>query len=189
MFAFSTILRNSKILSVVRKDKKTSIVDIDFTSSDELFSKLFVETLMDQTYRFYKETKTSQSRSNVQMMQHTADSIKALYENALYKGAGYSSLNINAALQYAAVPRIKQEQSAQLYGTVYAEVLKNLETLKLDMARVTPMVQMIDTPRLPLKMEKLRKLKGLIVGGLLGGFFIVMFFVGRLFIQTLLEEK
>jgi len=144
----------SQALTVTRKNKKVSIVNVNFTSKDEIFSKLFVEKLMDQTYQFYKETKTSQSRANINMMQHTADSIKGLYETALYKGAGFSQVNVNQALQFAAVPRIKQENNAQLYGTVYAEVLKNLETLKLDMARETPIIQIIDTPRFPLLKEK-----------------------------------
>lgn len=177
----------SKKLSIARKDKKTSIVNINFESSDEKFSKLFVETLMNQTYRFYKETKTAQSKLNVDMMQHTADSIKGLYEGALYKGAGISQININPALQFAAVPRIKQEHNAQLYATVYAEVLKNLETLKLDMARETPMVQIIDTPIYPLKKTKLGKVKGLIVGGLLGGFLIVSFLLGGIYVKNLID--
>jgi len=180
---------NTNSLSVIRKDKKISIVNVNYSSKDELFSKFFIEKLMDQTYQFYKETKTSQSRANVNMMQHTADSIKSLYEAALYKGAGYSQVNINSALQFAAVPRIKQENNAQLYGAVYAEVLKNLETLKLDMARETPLVQMIDEPRFPLQKDKLGKIKGLILGGLLGGFLIVAYLLGSLFIKDNLKEQ
>ena len=144
---------------------------------------------MDQTYKFYKETKTSQSRTNINMMQHTADSIKSLYEGALYKGAGYSQVNINPALQFAAVPHIKQENNEQLYGTVYAEVLKNLETLKLDMARETPIVQVIDTPRMPLKMDRLGKAKGIVIGGIIAGFLIVSFLLGQLLLKELLNKK
>lgn len=173
----------SNALSVVRKSKKISIVNIDFTSVDEVFSKKFVETLMDQTYEFYKETKTSQSRINIDMMEHTADSIKALYESALYKGAGFSQANINQALQLAAVPRIKQENDAILYGKVYAEVLKNVETLKLDLARETPLVQLVDTPRYPLKKVRLGKAKGIVFGGVLGGFLILSYLMGTLYFK------
>ncbi|HEY5588370.1 MAG TPA: lipopolysaccharide biosynthesis protein [Candidatus Paceibacterota bacterium] len=178
----------SQMLSIARKDKKVSIVNVDFKSEDEVFSKLFVETLMTQTYKFYKDTKTSQSRDNINMMQHTADSIKSLYEGALYKSAGFSQVNVNPALQFAAVPRIKQENNAQLYGTVYAEVLKNLETLKLDMARETPIVQLIDSPRMPLKKDKLGKVKGIVLGGLLGGFLIVMYLFGTLYIKEMIKS-
>jgi len=179
----------SKTLVIARKDKKLSVVNMDYTSKDELFSKLFVENLMDETYRFYSETRTSQSRANINMMQHTADSIKHLYESALDKGAGYSQININPAMQYAAVPAIKQQNSAQLYATVYTEVLKNLETLKLDLARETPIVQIIDTPRLPLNKEGLGKAKALVIGGVLGGFLIVFYLLGALFLKSVLKEE
>jgi len=162
-------------LNVFRKNKKINIVFVDFTSKNEVFSKSFVENLMNQTYEFYKETRTAQSKTNIKMMQHTADSIKNLYEDALYRGAGISQINVNTAMQLAAVPRLKQEYNVQLYGTVYAEVLKNLETLKLDLARETPLVQLIDKPIYPLKKEKLGKAKGLVFGGLIGGIVILLY--------------
>lgn len=174
---------NSKSLKVIRKDKKNSIVNVDFSSKDELFSKLFIEKLMEQTYSFYKYTKTSQTKANVEMMQHSADSIKNLYESALYKSAGISQVNINTAIQFAAVPKIKQENNAKLYGAVYAEVLKNLETLKLDMARETPIVQLIDSPRFPLNVVKLGKVKGVIFGGILGGLLIISYLLGMNYIK------
>jgi hypothetical protein len=189
LFSIYDGIVKSNMLTVVRKNKKVSIVNLDFTSTDEIFSKLFVETLMDETYRFYSETRTSQSRANIDMMQAKADSIKLLYESALYKGAGYSQVNINPALSYAAVPRIKQENDAQLYGTVYAEVLKNLETLKLDMARETPIVQIIDAPRYPLEKKKLGKAKGIVIGGILGGFLIVSYLLGGVYFKDLMQKS
>lgn len=171
-------------LSVARKDKKIGVVNVNFTSMDELFSKLFVEKLMSETYQFYKDTRTSQTKANVDMMQATADSIKQLYESALYRSASYSQINLNAAIQTAAVPKIKQEYNVQLYATIYTEVLKNLETLKLDLARQTPLVQIIDTPRLPLEKDRLGKTKGTFLGGLIGGFFIVFWLLGALYFKN-----
>ncbi len=164
---------NSRLLKVARRDKKISIVTVDFKSQNEQFSKLFVEKLMASTYEFYKDTRTSQSRTNVEVMQHTADSIRNLYETAMQRAAGMSLVNINMANQMAGVPRMKYENDAQMYAAVYGEVLKNLETLKLDLARETPLVQIIDSPRYPLKKEKLGKIKGVALGGILGGLLIV----------------
>lgn len=189
LFSFYKQLVAPKQLAIARKDKKLSFVNVDFTSTNELFAKLFVEKLMENTYDFYKQTKTSQSRANIVMMEAKADSIHRLYESALYKGAGFSPVNINPAMQLAGVPRIKQENNAQLYGTVYAEVLKNLETLKLDMMRETPIVQIIDAPILPLEMERLGKIKGVILGGILAGFIIVAYLLGSVYIKRLFIVK
>jgi hypothetical protein len=179
---YDTFMKTGK-LSVVRKDKKISIVNVKFTSKNEQFSKEFVENLMSTTYEFYKQTKTSQSRSNINMMENIADSIRGLYEKALYGSAMISQVNINTAFQTAAVPKIKNENDALLYGTVYAEVLKNLETLKLDLARETPIVQLIDTPRYPLKKKKFGKLKGLVFGGLTGGVIITVWLLLQMYVR------
>ncbi|ADQ79126.1 lipopolysaccharide biosynthesis protein [Paludibacter propionicigenes WB4] len=181
-------LIKSNALTIARKDKKLSFVNVNFTSKDEVFSKLFEEKLMEVTYGFYKETRTAQSRANINMMQAKADSIRRLYESSLYRSAGYSQVNINQALAFAAVPKIKQENNSQLYATVYTEVLKNLETLKLDLARETPIVQIIDTPRFPLEKERLGKAKAMATGGILGGFLIVFYLLGAMFLKNALEE-
>ncbi len=189
LYSIYSAIVKSNALTVARKDKKLSLVNLDFVSKDELFAKLFVEKLMSETYQFYSETRTAQSRSNIKMMELKADSIRRLYESSLYKGASYSQANINPALQMAAVPGIKQQNNAQLYATVYTEVLKNLESLKLDMARETPIVQIVDIPRFPLEMEKLGKVKAVATGGILGGFLIVLYLLGALFLKSAMEEK
>lgn len=180
-------IKEDKTLNVVRKDKRIDFVMVSYISKDEVYSKKFVETLIDQTYNFYKESKIAQNRINIKMMEHTADSIRNLYEGAIQTGAGYSQININEALQYAAVPKIKQQANAQLYGAVYAEVLKNLETLKLDMARETPIMQIIDTPILPLEKKHIGPIMGIALGGFLGGFFIVAFLLLKRKLSSILE--
>ena len=179
----------SNALIIARKDKKLSFVNVAYTSKDEVFSKLFEEKLMEETYRFYKDTRTAQSRANINMMQAKADSIRRLYESSLYRSAGYSQVNINQALSFAAVPKIKQDNNAQLYATVYTEVLKNLETLKLDLARETPIVQIIDTPRFPLEKERLGKSKAMATGGMLGGMLIVFYLLGGMFLKNALKDN
>jgi hypothetical protein len=166
-------------LTVFKKDKNKGLVFVNFTSNDEVFSKVFVENLIEQTIQFYIDARTHNSRKNIDMMQHTADSIKALYDAALYGGAAISQVNVNRANQLAAVPRLQEESKAQLYGAVYAEVLKNLETLKLDLSRETPIIQVVETPRYPLKKNKFGKLKGIAWGGFVSGVLIVFVLLSR----------
>jgi hypothetical protein len=185
---YNDIIR-SKSLTINKNDKKTDLVNIEFTCSDEYFSKVFVESIMEETYRFYMETRISQSKANIEMMQEAADSIKRLYDSSIYKSATASQFNINPALQLASIPRIKQETNVELYGKVYAEILKNLETLKMDMLRQKPIVQIIDHPRYPLKVNKTSKTKGLIVGGIIGGLLIVSLLLLASFTKNLFEES
>jgi LPS O-antigen subunit length determinant protein (WzzB/FepE family) len=64
-----------------------------------------------------------------------------------------------------------------------------LETLKLDMARETPLVQMIDEPILPLKKERLGKAIGIVMGGLIGGLLIVFYLLGGLYFNEIIINK
>lgn len=189
LYTVYDVLIKSRALTIGRSDIKLGIVNVDFTSLDEDFSKLFTERLMAETYRFYSETRTAQSRGNIRLMQATADSIRRLYEKSLYRSASISELNMNEALQTTAVPKIQQEANARLYGTVYAEVLKNLETLKMDMAREQPMVQIIDKPRLPLFKVRSSKRNSVVSGGLWGGFLIVFWLIGSYYVKAALKEK
>lgn len=43
------------------------------------------------------------------------------------------------------------------------------------MARETPLVQIIDEPRYPFKMDRLGKAKGIVMGGFLGGIIIILY--------------
>ncbi len=186
LFKMFQAVSNPRYLQIARVNKKISIVTVDFTSYNEQFSKLFIENLIEQTYNFYSKTRTAQIRINVEMMQQKADSVKTLYEDALYKSAGIPQINVNPAIRFANVPRIKQEANAQLFSTVYVEVLKNLETLKLDLARKTPLVQIIDTPRYPLYKSRFGKFKGIVFGGFIGGILALGYLISKKYLNNLL---
>ena len=79
------------------------------------------------------------------------------------------------------VTQWKIETDIQILSNTYTEMLKNLEVLKLDLAKETPFIQVIDKARYPLSNDKMRKLKGIITGGFLGGFLsclgLIAFFI------------
>lgn len=182
-------MMKSGALSINRVDKKMGLVNVEFVSEDEQYSKLFVEKLMDVTNELYTETRTGQLQKNIDKMQYTADSIKALYEASMYGTVSVPQANINPAMQFETVPRMKQESNARLYGGVYAEVLKNLETLKLDLARETPIFQTIDHPKYPLKKKKIGLLKGVVLGGFLAGLLALMYLSVQMVIRRSLHGK
>jgi len=57
------------------------------------------------------------------------------------------------------------------------------------MARETPIVQIIDTPRLPLKMDRFGKVKGIVLGGILGGFLIVAYLLVSKYLKKMLVNS
>lgn len=170
-----SVLKN--LLNVEKVDKKLNFILVKCTSKDERFAKALVENLMDEASGFYIDTKTQRSKTNVARLQAEADSLERMLNHKTYTTALAQDINMNPAKQVASVDIQVASRDKMVLETMYAEVVKNLELGKITMAQETPIIQVIDSPILPLKIDKLRKAKGIIIGGLAGGFLIVIFLI------------
>jgi hypothetical protein len=166
-------------IAVAQQDKKLSIINVVFASTDEIFAKVFSEKLIETVTDFYIETKTKKSRGNVMLLQNRADSVQRELNAALYGRAQFGDQNMGLIRQQAAVPKLKQEMKVQMLGTLYGELVKNLEFAKLTLMREEPLVQIIDQPILPLPKARLGNLKAMMVGGLLLGFLSLLGLGGK----------
>jgi len=166
-----------KNLEVTRPDKKLSFLSVKCTSINELFSKVFTEQLVKEATEFYIDTKISRSKVNVDKLQKVADSLEQLLNQKTYALAAARDINKNPAREVASVGTEVKTRDKLVLQTMYGEVIKNLELSKMAMSQETPIVQVIDTPILPLKREKLGKLKGLVLGGFIGGILICGFLI------------
>ncbi len=164
-------------LVVEKVDKKLSFISVNCISGDEFFSKVFTEHLVKEATTFYVNTKTKRSKANVDLLQSKADSIEKLMYKKTYSAALSQDLNRNPGRSVASVETEVTTRDKIVLQTMYTEVVKNLELSKLSMAQETPLIQIVDTPILPLKKQKLGKFKGLVTGGILGGFLIVVFLI------------
>jgi uncharacterized protein involved in exopolysaccharide biosynthesis len=54
-----------------------------------------------------------------------------------------------------------------MVGTIFAEVVKNLEISKTILNQETPVIQMVDLSSMPLRRVKVSKLNSLLIGGIL----------------------
>jgi hypothetical protein len=166
-------------VAIAQKDKKLSIINISVASADEIFAKAFSEKLIETVTDFYIETKTKKSRGNVMLLQNRADSVQRELNAAMYGRAQFGDQNMGLIRQQAAVPKLKQEMRVQMLGTLYGELVKNLEFAKLTLMREEPLVQIIDQPILPLPKERLGKLKAMVIGGFLFGFLSLLGLCGK----------
>lgn len=178
----TNILKSS--LQVSKLDKKLSIISVKVNSKDEVFAKLFCENLVKNVTDFYIETKIGKSRKNVQLLQSRVDSVKRELDQAMYGRALFADQNIGLIKQSAAVPKIKQEMRIQMLGTMYSELVKNMEFSKLTLMREEPLIQIIDRPIYPLTIDKLSKAKAILLGGLFLSFLsIISLIINKLWKQ------
>lgn len=175
-----------KGLTIVKPDKKLSFISVDLLAKDEVFAKVFTERLVNEAIQFYVQTKTQRSAVTVNTLQAKADSILALLNKKTYSVAAQQDMNLNPARSVVGVQTEMGSRDKTILMTMYAEVVKNLEISKLSMSQETPIIQIVDTPILPLKKVKVGKLKGIIIGGFIGGFLIVLVLFARKFFKDLM---
>lgn len=166
-------------LIVEQKDKKISITSVEVSSTDELFSKYFCEALARQVGKFYVATKSKRARMNLVILERQRDSIRRELNGAI-TGVAVANDNIfalNPAMAVKRTPSARRQVDVQANTVILTELVKQTELAKVTLRKETPLIQVIDRPILPLKKEKVGKLKGLILGGFLAGFLTVLFLI------------
>lgn len=178
----------TKNISAVRKDKKLSFMIYTFAHNNEEFTKEFSAAHLREVSKFYIDTKTSLARKNIETFQGKADSVRQKLDQCFTRRARFADENRNANGQMISVTQWKLDTDIQILSNTYTEMLKNLEVLKLNLAKETPFIQVIDEPRYPLANDKMRKLKGVITGGFLGGFLACLAIIAYCFIGEMKEK-
>jgi hypothetical protein len=183
---YADLSKNS--LTVAQKDKKIAIISIDVSSNNELFAKYFCESLARQVGLFYVTTKSKKARMNMDILERQTDSIRAELNGAItgVAIANDNTFNLNPALNVRRAPSSRRQVDVQANTAILTELIKQTELAKVTLRRETPLIQVIDRPILPLPKERFGKLKGLVLGGFLGGFLIVLgLIVRRIFKQII----
>ena len=161
------------------KDKKTDIVSIDLSSTNELFAKYFIEALANEVSKFYVTTKSKKARMNMQILKKQTDSVRGALNSAItgVAVANDNTFNLNPSLNVRRTPSARRQVDVQANTAILTELVKQTELAKVTLRRETPLIQIIDKPILPLKYIKFGKLKGFVLGGFLSGFLVVLFFI------------
>jgi len=167
---------NIRGLSVVAPDKKSSIIVVKVESTDELFAKLFAETLVENVNKFYIITKSKKALENYNVLKHQADSVREKLNLSIYGVASSMEQdpNANPYLVSLKVPSQKRQVDVQANGAIYTEVVKNMELANMAVLQTKPLIQIIDQPVLPLEKVSLGLIKGIFEGMFLFGIFTLV---------------
>jgi hypothetical protein len=181
---------NAKVLSVNKPDKKSGIFNVEVDFGDEIFAKEFNDRLVNTVNDFYVKTKTKKTSQNVQILQKQADSVRAILNSSITGVASALDAvpNPNPVMLALKVPSQKRQIDVQSSSAIYAEIIKNLELGKIALRQDMPLIQVIDTPLIPLHVTKLTKIKGTF-GGLVLGFFISVAFLFLNRLRVILRER
>lgn len=188
--SFANAIRKD-VLLIENVDKNLSILRVDVTTPDEEFSKIFNETLVSKVNEFYIQTKTKKSLDNIAILEAKVDSVRTVMTGAIYSAARVSDAtpNLNPTRQVQRIAPAQEAQfSAEANRTILSQLLQNLELTKMTLLQEQPLIQLVDQPVYPLKVVRLGKVKGIIIGGLLFGFLAVVVLIVRKYFRDIMAE-
>lgn len=176
-------------LTVAQKDKKVSIINIDVASTNELFAKYFTEALAKQVSDFYVNTKSKKARLNMEILERQTDSIRGALNGAItgVAVANDNTFGLNPAMNVRRAPSARRQVDVQANTAILTELVKQTELAKVTLRKETPLIQVIDQPILPLKKEKFGKVKGVVMGGVLAVFLVVLGLIVRRLLKSITQ--
>ena len=174
---------NKDNLNVQRTNKKGSIISISTNSANPQFSKLFSERLLNETSEMYIKIKVGNLSSNITRLQNKADSLQALLNRTSYQSAALNTFDANEAYKSSAVPEEMSQRDKLVLNTLYAEVVKNVEILRISLINQKPIIQVLDLPKFPLVNQQksflLIELIGILAGLVIGLLYLLLAYTGN----------
>ena len=181
---------------IIEEKLTTSVVDEDLAfkkvalnDEDEEFARGFVEHLTENVTEFYLEVKTQQNKENIEVLEQKADSVKQELTNRMVSAAVLQDRSQYSVNAQNLVGLARQKVEVQLLTTMYAEVIKNLEITKTMAKHNEPLIQLIDGPEFPLEKTRIGKIKGGVIGFVLGLFLISVWIVARASFKEVMGEE
>ena len=176
---YNNIIGGSLLLE--RIDRRLNIISATLKDNDEMFAKVFIEQLVSNAIQYYTNFKVEKARQNVQILQRQTDSVRSLVSGNIVSIASENDLNINPLRQLPKANVQKKGIDVQVNTALYGELVKNLELSRMALRKETPLIQIIDTPTLPLDKIKMGRLKGAVLFGFIGGSIVLLLLILKKF--------
>jgi len=174
----------SQFIKAGKPDRKLNIFEVNVTSLNEKFSKVFTEKLVNETNQFYIEIRTKKAKGTLDALESRVAAMKGNLNSSITSKAAVQDANVNPVFAAAQVPVIQQQTNIQAYSGAYAEMFKNLEIARFQYLNDIPLLQIIDAPDYP--MEKIKT--GKLITAIMSAIFVDLLLMLALFFRWFYKE-
>lgn len=175
-------------LNISFQNDDANILNLNFTSSNSTFAKYFVETLIDEMSDMYSTYQTEKTRFSLEVLQNRADSVFKELKDSETKLARVKDRNIRVINSSGRLEEIQYMREVKVLNTMYLELVKNTELVKMNLLDETPIIQIIDTPKLPLLSINRSTLFWCVVFAFFGLFLVSFLIILRKLVKDTLKE-
>lgn len=150
-------------LSISKIEKRAGFIQLSITMENEELAAKYCYTLIKAAISKYISLKTLRQQKTVDKLQSRVDSIHALLNQKTTTFAAQqiasSTMDVNPLYKAGSLAaNEKTVRDKAMLATVYSEIVKNLELAKFTLSQETPVIEVLDTPILPLPSKKASKL-------------------------------
>jgi len=177
-------LISNEMLIADKIEKKIDIYAVTVTSRDPVFSASFSKLLVNEVSNFYVSLKTEKSVQTINILQQKVDSIRYAMKGYINNRATILDANLNPIFQQSLTGVREKEIEMSASSQAYQELVKNLEVSKFMLLKQTPLLQIIDEPRYPLKKIKPSK----ILTGFGCGILFIVLSITFLFLKSIFKK-
>jgi uncharacterized protein involved in exopolysaccharide biosynthesis len=161
-------------------NKKSGVVTLGVTHKNEDFAIQLTNSIYQEVIEFYSDQSLAATSNNVQVLTKKADSIRSELDATRREFARNSDQALGLLLQEDKVENKSLSFKENMLSLMFAEVQKNLETLRYIEASSMPSFSIIDQPYSPIRPSKKGKFIlsfiGLFLGGIVSfGFYLVRY--------------
>lgn len=153
---------------VSKTDKKAGFFEVSAIMQNEELAKVYCEKIVELAVQKYVGIKTQRQKATVDKLQMRVDSIANLLRQKTVSGASLqtstSTMDINPL--YKTGTSIAVETTTRdktMLATIFATVTQNLEMAKFALSQETPVIQIVDSPILPLVRDKKSRSKSFVI--------------------------
>ena len=185
---WENIIENKIIIK--KQSDDATVLNLTYTSLKGEFAKVFLESLISEMSLMYIQYQTEKSRKSLSKLESRSDSIFTELASAERRYARRKDENLRVTRSSGRLKEIQAFREVEVLNTMYIEVIKHTELAKMTLLNQTPIIQIIDSPILPINKNK-KSLKVWIIIGAFLGFCISVFFiiVKKLFRDSLSEQE
>ena len=160
-------------------DEKTGVLNFSVTTDDELFTHDLATNLVQNTEAQFKDWKRQKTQNNVLAFQGKVDSLELALDLCLRNLGEYQDQNNSLVYALDKMEQMRLTIDLESLKIAYGEYIKALEMSKAELMNLEGPFKYFDEPIFPLKKEKKSALNAGILGSVVSGFLLVLFFISR----------
>ena len=185
-----SIIKNN-YLQTSTENNTVGIVGVTFTSTDEAFSLAFVQKIVALVNDFYINTKTQKEQEQVAVLQKKVDEFNNSMGQSMHQAANAADAvpYANPMLHSLDVQPKRKMVDVQVNSAIYTTMVQQLEMAKVALAKETPLIQVVDAPKLPLRASHWSYAKSILIFTFLIAFLTTGFLICRKFYRDVLAGK